>query len=93
MESVSAAKRRGCPVSRVPDHPPKPIRTLKEYLDGGFAIRSFCSTGGHSHDVNLQLLIAERGPDIEIDYAFKCSLTCPVCGAAGGGLQISQPGG
>lgn len=80
-------------MSRVPDHPPKPIkavRTLKEYLDGGFMIRSFCSTGRHSHDLDLPALIAERGADAEIDYAFKRSLTCPECGAVGGGLQISE---
>lgn len=93
MESVSATERRGWLLSRVPDHPPKsikPIRTLQEYLDRGFAIRSFCSTGQHSHDLDLPSLIAYRGPDVEIDYAFKRSLTCPVCGAAGGGLQISE---
>lgn len=81
-------------MSRVPDHPAKPvrpIRTLQEYLDGGWAIRSFCSSGQrHSHAVDLQALIAERGPDVEIDYAFKRSLICPECGAPGGGLEIRE---
>lgn len=81
-------------MSRVPDHPPKPvkpIRTLQDYLDGGFVIRSFCSSGhGHSHVVDLKALISERGPDVEVDYAFKRSLTCPECGAPGGGIEVSE---
>lgn len=81
-------------MSRVPDHPPKPIRpirTLQDFLDGGYVIRSFCSSGqGHSHVVDLEALISKRGPDVEVDYAFKRSLTCPECGAPSGGIQISQ---
>ncbi|MCF1742754.1 hypothetical protein [Paradevosia shaoguanensis] len=55
-------------------------------------IRSFCSSGqGHRHVVDLETLIVERGPDVEIDYAFKRSLICPECGAAGGGgLMIAE---
>lgn len=79
-------------MSRVPDHPPKsikPIRTLQDYLDAGFTIQSFCSSGqGHSHAVDLDAIIAKRGADVEIDYAFKRSLTCPQCGAPGGGIEV-----
>ncbi len=83
-------------MSRVPDFPPKPInaiRTLQDYLDAGFAIQSFCSGGqGHSHLVNLEAMIAKRGPDVEVDYDFKLSLTCPECGAPGGGIEVrNQP--
>ncbi len=81
-------------MSRVPDSPPKPIRpisTLQDYLDGGFVIRSFCSSRqGHSHVVDLKALVTERGPDVEVDYVFKRSLMCPECGAPGGGLEISK---
>ena len=81
-------------MSRVPDYPPKPIKailTLQDHLDAGLVIRSFCSSGqGHSHVVDLEALIAERGPDAEIDYAFKQSLICPECGAPGGGLEIRE---
>jgi hypothetical protein len=81
-------------MSRVPDYPPKPvkaIRTLQEFLDAGIVIRSFCSSGkGHSHFVDLAALIAERGPDVEVDYGFKRSLTCPECGAPGGGIEVRK---
>lgn len=80
-------------MSRVPDYPPKPakvIRTLRDHLNAGLTIRSFCSREqGHSHVLNLEAVIEERGPDVEIDYDFKRSLTCPECGAPGGGLAIS----
>lgn len=78
-------------MSRVPDYPPKPIQTLQDHLDTGMSIRSYCSSGkGHSHVADLKALVAERGPEVEIDYAFKRSLTCPECGAPGGGLKISK---
>lgn len=81
-------------MSSVPDHPPKPakiIRTLRDHLDAGLTIRSFCSRGqGHSHVLDLDAVIEERGPDVEIDYDFKRSLICPECGASGGGLEISK---
>ena len=81
-------------MSRVPDYPPKPIKaiqTLQDHLDAGVSIRSFCSSGqGHSHVVDLRVLVAERGPDLEIDYAFRRSLACPECGAPGGGIEVSQ---
>ena len=52
-------------MSRVPDHPPKPakpIRTLQDYLDGGFVIRSFCSSGqGHNHVVDSCADCGARG--------------------------------
>lgn len=81
-------------MSRVPDYPPKPIKpilTLQDHHDAGLVIRSFCSSGqGHSHIVDLEALITERGPDIEVDYAFKRSLTCPECGRPGGGLEVLE---
>ena len=81
-------------MSHVPDYPPKPIkalRTLKDYLDSGFTIRSFCSSGqGHNHVVDLKALIGQRGPDVEINYAFKRSQICPECGAPGGGIEIRR---
>ncbi|TIN95539.1 MAG: hypothetical protein E5Y06_12370 [Mesorhizobium sp.] len=71
----------------------KAIRTLRDYLDAGLSIRSFCSSGrGHCHVVDLPALIAERGPDVDVDYAFRQSLTCPECGEPGGGLQIQERG-
>lgn len=79
-------------MSRVPDHPPKPLRpvvTLQDYIDAGLIVSSFCSTRqGHSHVVDLVALAADRGPGTVIDYALKRSLICPECGAAGGGLEI-----
>lgn len=79
-------------MSRVPDYPPKPIkalRTLKDHLEAGISIRSFCSSRQrHSHLVDLAALIADRGPEVEIDYALKRSLICPECGAPGGGIEI-----
>lgn len=82
-------------MSRVPDFPPKPPRpiiTIKDYIDAGLSVRSFCSSGlGHSHVVDLVALEKSRGPDTTIDYALKLSLICPECGAQGGGLAIEQP--
>lgn len=83
-------------MSRVPEYPPKPIRpilTLQDHLDAGLTLRSFCSSGqGHNHVVDLVAEIEERGPYAEVDYAFKLSLTCPICGAPGGGIEIvDQP--
>jgi hypothetical protein len=81
-------------MSRVPDYPSKPIKailTLQDYLDAGLVIRSFCSSGqGHSHVVDLESLVAERGPDVEVDYVLQRSLICPECGAPGGGLEIRE---
>lgn len=81
-------------VSRVPDHSTKPvkqIRTLQDHFDAGLMVRSFCSSGqGHSHVVDLKALIARRGPDVDIDCAFKRSLICPECGASGGGLELRE---
>lgn len=81
-------------MSRVLGYPPKPvkaIRTLRDHLGAGLTIRSFCSSGpGHSHVFDLEALIAERGPDLKIDYAFKRSLICSECGAPGGGLEIGE---
>lgn len=81
-------------MSRVPDLPPKaakPIATVRAYIEAGMVVRSFCSSGfGHSHIVDLLALEAARGPNAVMDYALKRSLTCPECGAAGGGLMIEQ---
>ena len=67
------------------------IRTLADFLAAGLAIRSYCSAGqGHSHLIDLQALVDRDGPDVEVDYAFKLSLTCPTCGAPGGGTEISS---
>lgn len=81
---------------RVPNHPPKtiqPLRTLRDYREAGLIVVSYCSGGcGHSHFVDLAALIAERGPDVEVDFALKRSLTCPQCGAPGGGIKISDGG-
>ena len=81
-------------MSRVPDHRPRPatpIQVLQDFLDAGMTIRSYCSSGkGHSHVVDLPALIAERGPDTQVDYAFKQSLTCPECGEPGGGIEIRE---
>ena len=81
-------------MSRVPDIPPKPAKpivTVRDYIDAGLVVRSFCSSGlGHSHLVDLAALQHSVGPDTPIDYPFKRSLICPECGAAGGGLMIEQ---
>ena len=82
-------------MTRVPDHPPKPIRpivALQDYVDAGLVVRSFCSSGkGHSHVVDLVALATERGSDAVIDYALKRSLVCPEYRAPGGGLMIEPP--
>lgn len=79
---------------RAPDYPRKPskvICTLQDHFHAGLTLRSFCSSGqGHNHIVDLDAEIARRGPNAEIDYAFKRSLICPTCGAPGGGLQITM---
>jgi hypothetical protein len=81
-------------MTRVPDHPPKPIRpivTLRDYIDAGVTVSSFCSSGqGHSHVVDLVTLAANRGPETVIDYALKRSFICPECGAPGGGLMVKS---
>jgi hypothetical protein len=38
--------------------------------------------------LDLDALIAGHGPTAKLDYAFKQSLCCPICGAKGGGLEI-----
>lgn len=78
-------------MGRVPDHPPRPIQVLQDFLDAGMSIRSYCSSGkGHHHVVVLSALIDERGPDTLVDYAFKRSLICPECGAPGGGIEFRE---
>lgn len=82
-------------MTRVPNWPPKPapaIRTLRDCIDAGVSLRSFCSSGkGHSHAVDLEALAAEGGQDTELSYDFKRSLICPECGAAGGWDQDHTP--
>lgn len=81
---------------RVPDYPPKPIQPitrLTQFRDGGFVLISHCSSGlGHQHVIAYDTVIAEFG-DAEVDYFFKQAMTCPECGAAGGGMTIRPTGG
>jgi hypothetical protein len=78
-------------MSRVPDVPPTPVaavRRLSEFRAAGYRLVSHCSSGaGHLHPLDYERLIAELG-DVEVDYQFKRSRTCPECGAPGGGLAI-----
>lgn len=82
-------------MSRVPDVPPKPvppIRRLWEFQAGGYRLISHCSSGaGHQHELDYDALIGELG-DVEVDYPFKRSRTCPECGVPGGGMTIRQDG-
>ncbi len=65
---------------------PKPLLTIGDYLDAGVSVRSFCSAGtGYSHAVDLDERALLRGRDTAIDYLHKVSLSCPICGAPGGG--------
>lgn len=83
-------------VSCVPDHSPKPmkaIRTPRGYLDAELSLSDRCArSAGTRHVVDLPAVIAERGTDLDVDYVFKQSLTCPECGEPGGGLQIKERG-
>ena len=80
-------------MTKVPDVPPKPpapVRRLSEFQRAGYRLVSHCSAGtGHKHELDLEALIAGLG-DVEIDYQFKRSRTCPECGAPGGGLSIRK---
>lgn len=82
-------------MARVPDVPSKPaksIRRLSEFQARGYRLVSHCSSGaGHQHELDYEALIGELG-DVEIDYQFKRSRTCPQCGAPGGGLTILPDG-
>jgi hypothetical protein len=81
-------------VSNAPPEVPKPLLTIGDYLDAGMSVRSFCSAGtGHSHAVDLDELALLRGRDTAIDYLLKVSLSCPICGAPGGGLELRPPAG
>lgn len=80
------------PLSRVPDVSAKPtvINRLSQFRDAGLVITSYCSAGaGHSHVVDYAQAIAELG-DVEVDYQFKRSRACPICGAPGGGVAIEK---
>lgn len=80
---------------RVPDFPPKPMEPvvrLSQFRDGGYVLISHCSSGaGHQHTLDYETLIAQHG-DAEVDYAFKVAMTCPECGAPGGGITAMVPG-
>jgi hypothetical protein len=80
---------------RVPDFPRKPIEPvvrLSQFRDGGYVLISHCSSGiGHQHTLDYDALIAQHG-DAEVDYAFKVGMTCPDCGAPGGGMTVLPPG-
>lgn len=80
-------------MSRVPDIPPKlvsPVRRLSEFRAGGYRLVSHCSSdAGHHHELDYDALIAELG-DVEVDYQFKRSRTCPACSAPGGGITIRR---
>ena len=80
---------------RVPDFPPKPIGPivrLSQFRDGGYTLISHCSTGrDHQHVLVYDTLIARMG-DVEVDYYFKRAMTCPECGAPGGGMTVKLPG-
>ena len=65
-----------------------PIVTIADHIAAGVTVTSYCSMGRHSHVLDLQALMKERGPDAVLDYDFKRSLICPECGASGGGLRI-----
>jgi hypothetical protein len=80
---------------RVPEVPPKPIEKivrLSQFRDGGYVLISHCSAGaGHQHTLDYDALIAQHG-DAEVDYAFNVAMTCPECGATGGGMTVLLPG-
>lgn len=80
---------------RVPDYPPKPIQPLSrlsQFRDGGYVLISHCSSGlGHQHVIIHGTVIAKHG-DAEVDHFFKQAMTCPECGAAGGGMTIRPTG-
>ncbi|CAN7570063.1 hypothetical protein [Mesorhizobium caraganae] len=66
---------------------------LRGYLDAELSLSDRCArSAGTRHVVDLPALIAERGTDLDVDYVFKQSLTCPECGEPGGGLQIKERG-
>jgi len=79
---------------RVPDFPTKPIEPivrLSQFRDGGYTLISHCSSGRiHQHTLDYDALIAQHG-DAAVDYAFKVAMTCPECGAAGGGMTVLVP--
>lgn len=79
---------------RVPDYPPRPVQPitrLSQYRDAGYVLISHCSRGrGHQHVIVYETVMGERG-DAEVDFAFKVSMRCPECGAAGGGMSILPP--
>ena len=91
---MAADLRTGAITMRVPDYPPKPIEPitrLSQFRDAGFVLVSHCSSGrGHEH-VIVYDTVMERMGDAEVDYAFKVAMTCPECGASGGGMTMLMP--
>jgi hypothetical protein len=81
---------------RVPDFPPKPIQPitrLSQFRDAGYILISHCSSGsGHEHVIVYDVIIDRLG-DAEVDYALKIAMSCPECGANGGGMTILPPRG
>jgi hypothetical protein len=81
-------------MSRVPDYPPKPVRpilTIRDHIDAGLIVTSYCSAvAGHFHALDLRRLAEELGPDSHLDYNFRVAQRCQVCGAPGGGLQFQE---
>jgi hypothetical protein len=80
---------------RVPDFPPKPIQPivrLSHFRDAGYVLVSHCSSGtARQHTLDYDALITERW-DLDVDYAFKVAMTCPECGAPGGGMTVLLSG-
>jgi hypothetical protein len=76
---------------RVPEYPPqvtRPINTLAQFWDGGYVLTSHCSLdASHEHVIDYDETIARFG-DVALDHSLRTALTCPQCGAPGGGIAI-----
>lgn len=69
----------------------EPITRLSQFRDHGCVLISHCSLrSSHEHVIDLDSAIEKFG-DVETDYDFRTSVTCPECGAPGGGLTIRMP--
>ena len=66
----------------------RPINTLAQVRDAGYALISHCSLDtSHEHVVEYDETIARFG-DVELDHSLRIALNCPTCGAPGGGVAI-----